>query len=106
MNPRRTNYPPLDDVRTTMKCWNHRFAVRLAAAGLLMFFAGCPTINNSPTSKPVSPPKQPLVLLVADDPELGKAIAREWLGRTEEPLTVRDASLEELTAASRLPADA
>jgi len=106
MNPRHTNYTPLDDVRTTMKRWNHRFAFRLASAGLLIFFAGCPTISNSPASKPVSTPKQPLVLLVADDPELGKAIAREWLGRTEEPLTVRDASLQELTAASRLPADA
>src|SRR5437764_1066840 len=97
---------PLDDVTTAMKCWKQRFAVRLAAAAVLIAFAGCPTAGNSPAPKPVSPSNQPLVLLVADDPELGKAIAREWLGRTEEPLTVRDVSLKELTAANRLPADA
>jgi multiple sugar transport system substrate-binding protein len=49
---------------------------------------------------------QPLVLVVVDDPALGKAIAREWLGRTEETLTVRDATLGEVAAASRLPGDA
>src|SRR3954471_12851742 len=100
------NYTPLDDVTTTMNSWIQRFAVRVAAAAVLVAFAGCPTAGNSSAPKSVSSPKQPLVLLVAADPELGKAIAREWLGRTEEPLTVRDISLKDLSAANRLPADA
>src|SRR5262245_42813423 len=100
------NFTSPNDVTTTMNSRNQRCALRFATAALLMMFGGCPTANNSPVPKPVSPPKQPLVLLVADDPDLGKAIAREWLGRTEEPLTVRDVSLKELNAANRLPADA
>jgi ABC-type glycerol-3-phosphate transport system substrate-binding protein len=78
-------------------------------------FAGCPAASvPSPSGggKASSPnasgkaPRAPLVLLVVDDPPLGKAIAREWQGRTEEELTVRDVSLADLTKASRLPGDA
>src|SRR4029079_12415850 len=72
---------------------------------LLALFAGCPTTNNSPAKKSAATAKQPLVLLVADDPEPGQAIGRDWLGRIEEELTVRDVSLAELSSASRLPGD-
>src|SRR5207253_2085031 len=48
---------------------------------------------------------QPLTLLVVNDSPLGQAIAREWRGRTEEQLTVRDVSLAEVASASRLPGD-
>src|SRR6266436_5985694 len=86
-----------------MKSRNHRFGFTCLAT-IALALAGCPSTNNSTTKRPAK--SQPLVLLVADDPQLGQAIAREWLGRTEEPLTVRDVSLAELSSASRLPADA
>jgi ABC-type glycerol-3-phosphate transport system substrate-binding protein len=47
-----------------------------------------------------------LVVLVADDPPLADAIAREWRGRTEQELTVKPVTLQELHSASRLPGDA
>jgi ABC-type glycerol-3-phosphate transport system substrate-binding protein len=76
------------------------------AAILLVFLAGCPSAPVAVPGQPSAFVKKPLVLLVAEDPQLGQAIAREWRGRTEEELTVRDISFAELTKATRLPGDA
>jgi multiple sugar transport system substrate-binding protein len=78
------------------------------AAAIVVATSGCPNGNRpQPVGKPTSQAKpQPLVLLVAEDPQLGAAIAQEWRGRTEEELTVRDVSLADLARASRLPGDA
>lgn len=81
--------------RTALRC-----GAALAATGL----TGCPA-KAPPQPPPKAAATQPLVLLVADDPALGQAIAREWLGRTEEALTVRNISAAELATASRLPGD-
>jgi ABC-type glycerol-3-phosphate transport system substrate-binding protein len=71
------------------------------------FLAGCPAANKTAPTKSAAPVKpQTLVLLVAGDPQLGQAVAREWKGRTEEELTVRNVSLSDLATASRLPGDA
>jgi multiple sugar transport system substrate-binding protein len=67
---------------------------------------GCPSGTNSPAAKSAPAKLAPLVLLVVDDPKLGQTIAREWLGRTEEQLTVHDVSLKEILSATRLPGDA
>src|SRR4051794_3706276 len=76
------------------------------AAVACALHVGCPATNDLTAKKALPPAKaQPLVLFVADDPQLGQAIAREWLGRTEEALTVRDVSLAELGSANRLAAD-
>jgi multiple sugar transport system substrate-binding protein len=72
----------------------------VAAAG------GCPKPEPSVDKKAAATEKPPLVLLVVNDEELGKAVAREWRGRTEEELTVRDVSPAQIFAASRLPGDA
>src|SRR5438105_2124804 len=80
----------------------------LILAGLsVMVLAGCPSASVPP-ARNMAPagPLRPLVLLVVDDHELGQAAAREWRGRTEESLTVRDVSITELQSASRLPGDA
>ncbi len=80
---------------------------RFFAAAILLLFTGCPDkAGTSPAQKPAAHPAQPLTLLVVDDPSLGQAIAREWRGRTEEELTVRDVSLAEVAAVRRLPGDA
>jgi ABC-type glycerol-3-phosphate transport system substrate-binding protein len=87
---------------------SHRAAaVALLAALVSIVVAGCPKAPSATPAKTTArTPSQPLVLLVVEDPQLGKAIAREWRGRTEEELTVRDASVAEIAAASRLPGDA
>lgn len=103
---RSTNFTTPTDVSTTMKYSIRRLGFTVVAAALWALLAGCPTAKQLPAPKAASTAEQPLVLLVADDPELGRAIAREWLGRTEEPLTVRDVTLVELNSASRLPGDA
>src|SRR5689334_5856121 len=89
MKRRPTNFATPTDVSTTMNSGSQRIALFLLTA-LSALLAGCPTTNNSPAKKSAAATKQPLVLLVADDHELGKAIAREWLGRIEGELTVRD----------------
>jgi ABC-type glycerol-3-phosphate transport system substrate-binding protein len=75
---------------------------------IVLAVAGCPAANKTatPSSGASAKAAQPLTLIVVDDPELAKAIAREWRSRTEENLTVRDASSTEIAAASRLPGDA
>jgi hypothetical protein len=79
--------------------------VVVAATGSLTL-SGCPD-SRSPSAEPTAAAAiPPLALLVVEDPPLGKAIAREWLGRTEEKLTVRDITLAEVAGASRLPGDA
>jgi multiple sugar transport system substrate-binding protein len=76
------------------------------AAIVPVLLSGCPSAVGPATVNSARPVKvQPLVLLVVDDPRLGQAIAREWRGRTEEELTVRDVSLAEIEGASRLPGD-
>ena len=83
----------------------HRCIWHLSTACLLLVAAGCPQTPQPAPEPKASERARPLVLLVADDPELGKAIAREWQGRTEQELTVREVSFAEIAAASRLPAD-
>src|SRR5258705_6580371 len=84
-----------------------RVAIVFFAAIAAILLAGCPSAAGpAPTKSRGAVKLQTLVLLVVDDPPLGQAIAREWRGRTEEELTVRDASLAEVNAAGRLPADA
>ena len=79
----------------------------LLAIATLLFFAGCPgATKQSSVQKSAAKSPLPLTLLVVDDPPLGQAIARQWRGRIEEELTVRDVSLAEIQAASRLPGDA
>lgn len=78
----------------------------LCVALLLIVFAGCPNKPNEDGGVKGSKAKPaPLVVLVADDPPLAAAIAREWRGRTEEDLTVRDLTLDQLSRASRIPGD-
>ena len=76
-------------------------AAALAAAGL----TGCPkeTTKTPATDEQAAAP--PLTLLVTDAPDLGKAIQREWLGRTEQQLNIRDVTMAELAKATRLPGD-
>jgi multiple sugar transport system substrate-binding protein len=82
------------------------FALCIAAA-ILLLLTGCPEKQAaSPAQKTAARPPQPLTVLVVDDPPLGQAIAREWRGRTEQELTVRDVSLADVLAANRLPGDA
>src|SRR5262245_16407929 len=109
MLARSVHSPHMLSVLATM---NHR-AVHLRrltlclAAATLLLLAGCPEkAAVLPTQKNTARPSQFLTLLVVEDPPLGQAIAREWRGRTEEELTVRDVSLSEIQAASRLPGDA
>lgn len=75
----------------------------LAAA--LFALSGCPDVSDKPVAKSEPAKAQPLVLLVIDDPQLGEAAAREWRGRTEQELTVRNATSAEIATAKRLPAD-
>ncbi len=80
---------------------------RLFAVAILLLFTGCPGTTAPSPAQPTAPANaQPLTLLVVDDPPLGQAIAREWRGRTEEELTVREVSAAEIAVASRLPGDA
>jgi len=74
---------------------------------LALVLAGCPAANKTGAPAKGAPAKstQPLTLLVVDDPELGKAIAREWRSRTEENVNVRDVTSSEIAAANRLPGD-
>src|SRR5262245_45332215 len=85
------------------------FRLTLFVAGTLCcgVFGGCPSSTKVTPAKAASEEKHdPLVLLVVDDPKLGQTIAREWRGVTEEQLAVRDVSLSEMVAATRLPGDA
>ncbi|HMC11830.1 MAG TPA: extracellular solute-binding protein [Pirellulaceae bacterium] len=80
--------------------------VNLAAIASLLL-VGCPTAKTpAPAKSSGAATSQPLVLLVVDDPQLGQAISREWRGRTEEELTIRDVPLEQVAKANRLPGDA
>lgn len=79
------------------------------ALWLLLIFtiaAGCPEKKPMAKKGEADKLKQPLVLLVVDDPRLGDAVAREWRARTEEELIVRAASAADIEKANRLPADA
>jgi multiple sugar transport system substrate-binding protein len=79
----------------------------LLAVAMLLFLTGCPgPSKQSPAQRLATNSREPLTVLVVDDAPLGQAIAREWKGRTEEELTVRDVSLAEISNASRLPGDA
>jgi multiple sugar transport system substrate-binding protein len=75
-------------------------------AATLLILSGCSGKKETPGAK--GEPRegsQPLVLLVVDDPLLGEAVAREWRGRTEQELTVRNATPAEIASAKRLPGD-
>src|ERR1044072_1213025 len=90
-----------------MKHYPRNRLVPSATVALLMLtVSGCPSATTKAPPAAKAKPRAPLTLLVIDDPPLGKAIAREWLGRTEEELVVRDATSKEIATASRLPADA
>ncbi len=79
--------------------------VGLLAVALLTS-TGCPDKTAAPVARNTAPAKsQPLVLLVVDDPQLGEAVAREWRGRTEQELTLHNATSAEIATAKRLPAD-
>jgi ABC-type glycerol-3-phosphate transport system substrate-binding protein len=71
---------------------------------LIAGLAGCPQTPPPPGSNSAAP-LSPLKLLVVDDPDLGKAIAREWQARTEETIEVKHIRAADLVAASRLPGD-
>jgi multiple sugar transport system substrate-binding protein len=85
---------------------NRRTILFAAAGAALGTCTGCPSKPATPTADTAKTKPGPLVVLVADDPPLAEAIAREWRGRTEEELTVRPITLVELTGAGRLPGDA
>jgi multiple sugar transport system substrate-binding protein len=81
--------------------WSSLVLIALALAA-----AGCP--QPGPTSQPsAAGPQQPapLKLLVVEDEPLGKAIAREWISRTEGQIDVQQLGRAEVLAASRLPGD-
>lgn len=95
------------NVSRIMPSWSRHFIVIALLAIGSIFLAGCPQGAGPAPSNVAGPATHPpLTLLVVDDPELGKAIAREWRGRTEEDLTVRDVALTDIVAAARLPGDA
>jgi ABC-type glycerol-3-phosphate transport system substrate-binding protein len=76
----------------------------LAITALL--FCGCPGSSSSPPPNGTAKTKQPLTLLVIDDPQLGKAIARQWRSDMEQDVKVVDLSAAEAIKAGRLPGDA
>lgn len=80
--------------------------IRLLAFALLpVILAGCPDpATKAPGSGAAEPPR-PLTLVVVDDPELGKAIAREWLAHTEQEIEVVDVKGQDIVGAHRLPGD-
>lgn len=79
----------------------------LSAGLTLGTTVGCPRTSQRPaTTQQAKTPPKPLVVLVADDPPLAEAIAREWRGRTEEELTVTQVKIDDLKKANRLPGDA
>lgn len=83
---------------------------RVLSAGwlvaMLLILGGCPDKKASSNANGESPrASQPLVMLVVDDPSLGEAVAREWRGRTEQELTVRNVTAAEMSTAKRLPGD-
>jgi ABC-type glycerol-3-phosphate transport system substrate-binding protein len=83
-----------------------RCCTAIFASTIVLLCVGCPkNASLSPDAKATPTDKKPLVVLVADDPPLAEAISREWRGRTEEELIVREVKLSELTGASRLPGD-
>jgi len=84
-----------------------RFVLLFGSAIGFLAISGCPDAKKPATTPAAGTAKpQPLTLLVVEDPALGKAIAREWMGRTEEELKVRDVTLADVGGASRLPGDA
>jgi ABC-type glycerol-3-phosphate transport system substrate-binding protein len=90
-----------------MHCCSGRFIIASLLLAAMAGAVGCPEAKKGQEKAGASAAKpSPLVLLVVDDEELGKAVAREWRGRTEEELTVRDVTPAQILAASRLPGDA
>jgi ABC-type glycerol-3-phosphate transport system substrate-binding protein len=83
--------------------WSRIVVVGLSLC-LIAGLSGCPR-TPSPAGPDPTAALPPLKLLVVDDPNLGKAIAREWQARTEETIEVRDIAATDLAAASRLPGD-
>jgi ABC-type glycerol-3-phosphate transport system substrate-binding protein len=85
----------------------------LACSLLALALAGCPQPGSgpdpggpdAPADSDASVSARPLTLVVVDDPELGKAIAREWLARTEQELKVIAVGAKEIAGARRLPGD-
>lgn len=74
---------------------------------LLTVLTGC-----GPTSSPrgngggaLRKPPVPLIVLVVDDPALGKAIESEWRSRFEGEVTIRHIASKEVASAQRLPGD-
>lgn len=70
---------------------------------LLLALSGCPSAPSPPS--PGATETTPLRLLVVDDPEFGRAIARERHAGTEETIEVRDIAVSDVAKASRLPGD-
>jgi ABC-type glycerol-3-phosphate transport system substrate-binding protein len=100
------NRVSLGNVSTTMS-FSARITPCIVLAIGALLLGGCPNATApAPAKNGAMAKPQALVLLVVDDPTLGKAIAREWRGRTEEELTVRDVTMAEIAGASRLPGDA
>ena len=79
----------------------------LVLTALALAMAGCPQPRGPASQLPAADRTQPapLKLLVVDDEPLGKAIAREWISRTEGQIDVQSVSRAEMLAASRLPGD-
>src|SRR5687768_6090999 len=90
-----------------LKPLDRRSMLWMTAGAIASTCTGCPSKPSAdPADKNAKASPKPLIVLVAEDPPLAEAIAREWRGRTEEDLTVRQVSLDELKRARRLPGDA
>ena len=71
----------------------------------LLLLCGCPNGSSTPPKTEDSKAKQPLTILVIDDPELGKAIAPEWRALSKEEVKVVNLTAADAAKAGRLPGD-
>ncbi len=83
-----------------------RAIVSILFAAALLLLSGCPNTSSTGPKNGTAKTIGPLTLLVIDDPDLGKAIARQWRAHMEEELKVVDLAAAEAAKAGRLPGDA
>ena len=91
---------------------NHReFPLRIVLAAFLAFTfvleSGCGGSAAAPkkTGGAESKPREPLRVLVVDDPALSQAIEKDWQARSETPVEMKNITAEKIASAKRLPAD-